>query len=617
MRSMKHKNILFLICISLIFSCNKNKEFLALDPLSQYSDVAVWRDPALVNAFVTDIYKNNFGSPFGMKRLSDFVDESRTNWSPTINFNKSLINADDLAEWGSDFSVQTLMMSWNAQYANIRRENLFFARIDDVPTTNENWVSGIKGEVYFHRALSYHYLTALYGGVPLITKVYTLDDEFKVVRSSYEDCVNYIIGQLDSAIALLPLLQDGGNQGRITQGAAMALKARVLLYAASDLRNPDKNGVVTAGYAHPELVGYTSGDAIVRWTAARDAAKAVMDLGMYDLYKKTPAPTDSIAQNIEDYFLSYGTEEDILLQYFNPATDEGWLNYRPALATMPNGYNSWGNQTPFSELVDDYEMKDGTRFDWNNSIEKQDPYANREARFYATILYEGAPYRPRPDGVQDIDPFNKIQVGMVVDVSGNILKGGVDTRFGPINTANGGHTGYYTKKFIDPKSPMQFVAQDAQNVPFRWFRYGEILLNYAEACIELGQDGDARTSINLIRARAGQPDVTVSGIQLKTAYRHERRIEMAYENQRFWDVRRWLIGADAYHQMHGVDVKYVANQASVPNYRKPDGSTWSVPQFNLVESPEDSRVWINKAYLLPIKRDELNKNDQLVQNPGY
>ena len=614
---MKYKSILFFVCIPLIFACNKNKEFLALDPLSQYSDAAVWRDPNLVSAFVTNIYKNNFGSPFGMKRLSDFCDESRTNWSPTINFNKSLINPDDLAEWGADFSVQTRMMSWNSQYANVRNENLFFSHIDDVPNADPSWADGIKGEVYFHRALSYHYLTALYGGVPLITKVYSLDDEFKVPRSSYEDCINFILGQLDSAITLLPAVQEGANNGRITKGAAMALKARVLLYAASDLHNPAKNAALAAGYPHPELIGYTGGDAEARWTAARDAAKDVMNLGMYDLYKKSPAPGDPIAQDIENYFLSYGTEEDILLQFFNPATDEGWLDYRPALATMPNGYNSWGNQTPFSELADEYEMADGTKFDWSNPADKQNPYVNREPRFYATVLYEGAPYRPRPDGVQDIDPFNKIQVGMVVDMSGNLLKGGVDTRFGPINTANGGHTGYYTKKFIDPNSPMQFVAQDAQNVPFRWFRYAEILLNYSEACIELGQDGEARTYINMIRRRAGLPDISVSGDALRKAYRHERRIEMAYENQRFWDIRRWMIGPEAYHQMHAVDVKYVTNQTSVNNYRKPDGSTWSVPQYNLVESPEDSRAWIDKAYFLPIMRDELNKNDQLVQNPGY
>lgn len=610
-----YKRLLSVILIVAIFSCNKNKELLDLAPVSEFSEVAVWNDPALVDAFINTIYKNNLGWPFGMKRLSDYVDESRTNWSPVINFNKCLISPDNLAEWGDGFGVQTAMMSWNSQYANIRRQNLFFSKIDEVPAADE-WKNRAKGEVHFMRAMSYHYLTALYGGVPIITKVYGLKEDFTIARNSYADCIDFIIGQLDSAALFLQ--PTTAMPGRVTKGAALALKARVLLYAASDQHNPDKNGFLTTGFTNPELLGYIDGDPVARWTAAKNAAKAVIDLNQYDLYKKDPGPGDPIAQNIEEYFLSDETVEDILLQYFAPIADEGWLHYRPALATRPNGYNSWGNQTPFGELVDDYEMSDGSKFDWNNAVHKADPYANREARFYATILYEGAPYLPRPDGVKEIDPFDKIQVGKVYDPAGNMLKGGVDTRFGPINVANGGHTGYYTKKFIDPNAEMQFVSQDPQDVPFRHIRYGEVLLNYAEACIELGEEEEARTYINMIRKRAGQPglEASISGDDLRKAYRRERRIEMVYENQRFWDVRRWLLGPEAYHQMHAVDVRYVTSEP-VTNYRRPDGSTWSAPIFNNVISPEDSRTWDNKAYFLPIMRDEMNKNNLLVQNPGY
>ena len=140
------------------------------------------------------------------------------------------------------------------------------------------------------------------------------------------------------------------------------------------------------------LLGYTTGNQADRWTAAKNAAKAVIDMGMYSLYKATPAAGDSIAQNFVDLFTTEGmTEEDILVQYFSTKTDEGWQGYNPALYCGPNGYHNWGNNCPLGDLVDDYEMKDGSSFDWNNAAEKANPYANRDARFYATILYEGVP----------------------------------------------------------------------------------------------------------------------------------------------------------------------------------------------------------------------------------
>ena len=134
---------------------------------------------------------------------------------------------------------------------------------------DEAKVARLKGEAYFNRALSYHLLTSLYGGVPLITNAYTLNDSFAVARSSYEDCINFITGQLDSAALYLSETYASDLQGHATKGAALTLKARVLLFAASDLHNPAKIGVVTNGFTNPELVGYTGGDAITRWRALK------------------------------------------------------------------------------------------------------------------------------------------------------------------------------------------------------------------------------------------------------------------------------------------------------------------------------------------------------------
>jgi hypothetical protein len=381
------------------------------------------------------------------------------------------------------------------------------------------------------------------------------------------------------------------------------------------LHNSAKNSIVTTGFTNPELLGYVGGDATARWTAARNAAKAVIDLNKYSLYKATPAPTDSVAQNFVEFFTSKGTSEDILLQFFTPKTDENWDGYNPGLYCGPNGYHNWGANAPLGELVDDYEMKDGSKFDWNNPVHKANPYINREARFYATILYEGVPWRVRPTDGLAIDPYSKIQVGYVYNTSGQMIKAGLDTRSGPIEDWNGGKTGYYVRKYIDPSVDPQYVKQD---VPFKYLRYGEVLLNYAEACIELGQNDEARTYINLIRTRAGQPDLpALTGDALRQACRHERRIELAYENERFWDVRRWLIGLAAYQQTQSVDVRYVTTNATVASYRQPDGSTWGDPIFAKKDTPADARAWDNKAYFFPIMRSEMNKNTELIQNPGY
>ena len=614
------KTFMILMIISVIpffFSCTKSSEFLDKKPLGEYSETDVWSDPALVETFVNMMYRNALGWPFSIERLSDYSDESffTPDWD-VLNFNKSLMTSDGLLGWQVDWATpHTLHFRWDPLYANARRTNIFFSKIDGVPSDDQAVIDELKGQVYFMRAWTYFYLTALYGGVPIITKAYTLNDEFEVARNTYEECISFVIGQIDSAAMYLPA-DAYPTDGHVTRGAALAFKARILLYAASDLHNSAKNGDVTSGYSNPELLGYVGGDATARWTAAKNAAKAVIDLNKYSLYKATPAPADSVAQNFVELFTSKGTNEDILLQFFTPKTDENWDGYNPGLYCGPNGYHNWGNNTPLGDLVDEYEMKDGSKFDWANLTHKANPFAKREARFYATVLYEGVQWRKRPSDALQIDPFSMIQVGYVYNPSNVMIKAGLDTRSGPIEDWNGGKTGYYLRKYVDPTVDPQYVKQD---VPFKHLRYGEVLLNYAEACIELGQDAEARTYINMIRKRAGQPDLpgTLTGDALRQAYRHERRIELAFEDHRFWDVRRWNIGEEAYHQTLAVDVRYNTTETSVPSYRKADGSTYGAPIFASKDTPGDSRLWNKKILFFPIMRDEMNKNALLIQNPGY
>jgi starch-binding outer membrane protein, SusD/RagB family len=631
------RKLLFILsAISLIgIATSCKKDFLDTTPLGSYSDAAVWTDPNLCAAFVTEIYRNALGYPFAIERLSDFVDE--TSFTPDwgcFDFNKCLMTQDALMGWdwnwggngplgGSDGVSPTANTRrhyvWDALYKTARSCNLFFSKVGTVKFSDDATKQRTIGEVYFLRGYTYHCLAALYGGVPIITKPYGLNEDYSIARNTYEETVNYIVGQLDTAAMYLPNAFTGDNRGRATKGAALALKARTLLYAASDLHSSSSIAVYASGYANPELLGYTTGSQSARWAAAKAAAKVVIDLGQFSLYKPNPAPGDSVAQNFVNYFLSYGYEsEDILLQYFTLKSAYDWSDYFPAKYCGPNGYHLWGNNTPLGDIVDEYEMKNGTAFSWSNPAEVANPYAKRDARFYASILYEGCPWRKRPTDVQPLDPWDKIQVGHVYAMDGTtMLVPGVDTRQGSIENWNGGRTGYYLRKFVDPSLDPQYVNQD---IPFRHIRYAEVLLNYAEACIEenTGSDlVDATAAINQIRTRAGQPNLAsgLSQADLRTAVRHERRIELAFEDHRFFDVRRWVIGSSAYKPKHRVDVKYLTTAATT--YRKADGSTWGAPIYSDMLFVEETSAWNNKCYFFPIYRSEMNKNSKLIQNPGY
>ena len=599
------KNFILIIIIAIVgFLSSCDKDFLETKPLTEFSEVDVWNDPALVETFINQIYWR-LDEPFSNGRLkSNIVDEGHYRGNgASKNFNNSLLTVDQIPGW----STPSRYRSWNDIYKTIRYCNIFFANIDKVPfdatlTDGKTLGDRMRGEVHFLRAYLYHELTAVYGGVPLITKPYGLSDDFLIERSSYSDCVDFMVSELDLAASLLPETHSGDAKGRATKGAALALKARVLLYAASDLYNT----TVFPGYSNPELIGYTSGNRADRWTAAKNAAKAVIDLGLYSLYKAEPAPTDSVAQNLAELFIAQNTEEDIFIKYFT--TNQGQMY---GIVTGPNGYHNWGTNAPIQEMVDSYEMKDGSKFDWNNPAHASLPYANREPRFYATVLYEGAVWKPRPADVQNIDPVGIIQVGKWErwdeETQSVKIHYGVDTRQSTVENWNGSYTGYYLRKGLDPAVDAQYFYA---TVPWRWMRYAEVLLNYAEACIELG-GADLQTgldALNLVRKRAGMPPrVTDDQAEAREFVRHERRLELAFEEHRFFDVRRWVIGPEVYKPIKVADVTYKMDPvtkitATVPTIVPKDFEVWS---------------WNDKAYFFPILRGEMSKNSKLIQNPGY
>jgi starch-binding outer membrane protein, SusD/RagB family len=588
---------IFIIGTFLFYSCDH--EFLDTEPSTEFSELAVWNDPALVETFINQIYFR-LDEPLTDGRMkANYVDEAHYRGNSNArNFNRSNITTDNIPGWGTN-----RFRSWADLYKSIRYCNIFFDNVDRVPFP-VNLVDGktlkdrTTGEVHFLRAMLYHFLVSDYGGVPLIDKVYSLNDEFEVPRNSYEECINFIVEECDKAASLLPEKNSGANNGRATKGAALALKSRVLLYAASDLHNTFDS----PGYSNPEYLKYTTGSQMERWVKAKNAAKAVIDMNLYSLYKADPSPGESIVDNLTNIFISKETEEDIFVKFFTTTMGQRW-----GLYTSPNGYHGWGTNAPIGNLVDDYRMADGTKFDWSNPVHAAEPYKNREPRFYSTILYDGASWRVRPDDVKGIDPHNKVQTGVwqIWDQNSNqmVEVHGVDTRKSPIEDWNGSYTGYYARKYLDPNNDAQYVSQ---SVTWRFIRYAEVLLNYAEACIELGEDDEARKYINMIRKRAGLPDVTESGNELRQLYRNERRIEFAFEDHRIYDVRRWVIGPQAYKGALAAKIVYKLND---------DKTTATVPTVS--HFLYESYSWNDKAYFLPMLRDELNKNSALIQNPGY
>lgn len=581
----------------MLSSCSH--DFLNTDPATEFSEQAVWSDPALVETYINNLYKRLDEPLTDGRGKSMIVDEAHYRGNTASkNFNNGLITQDGIPAWNYSGNY-----SWNVLYKSIRYCNIFFENVDRVPFSS-NVIDGktlkdrMTGEVHFLRAMYYFNLTNIYGGVPIITDVYSLEDSFQVERSSYKEMIDFIIEDINKAIELLPIDHSGVNKGRVTKGAALALKSRVLLYAASDLHNIE----IFPEYQKQDLLRYTDDNRTERWLAAKNAAKAIIDMNKYSLYQPNPASSEEAAENYFNIFVSKDTEEDIFVKYFTVTVGQRW-----GLYTSPNGYHGWGASAPLGNLVDDYEMVDGTKFNWNNPEHAKEPYKNREPRFYATILHNEAPWRVRPADAQGMDPDNKIQTGRreVWNSSTNSIDViyGIDTRNSPIEDWNGSETGYYTKKYLDPNNDAQYVRQ---SVTWRFFRYAEILLNYAEACLELKEEGEARIYINLVRKRAGLPGINDTGNILRERYRNERRIEFAFEDHRFFDVRRWAIGKEAYQPALRADIIYKL---------KEDKTTSKRPI--VTHKVFEQRKWVDKMYFFPILRDEMNKNDLLIQNPDY
>jgi hypothetical protein len=552
-----NKLILILTCLFIIAFTGCEKEVLDKESKSSFTDADIWNDINLVEKLVFSSYNGlggwgryNSGSIFSVASDEAFMLFDYGYWP----LNSGTIDASNMGAFAT---------SWRDGYSTIRNINMFLGRIDQVPGADQEKVGRLKGEMKFIRAKAYADLINFYGGVPLITNVYGLQDEFKEERASYQDCVNFIVKELDEAKEMVPLTVSADNWGKVTQGACLALKSEVLLYAASELHDP-------ATTPNGPLFDYPQDN---KWQQAADAAKAVIDMNQYSL---VPAGT---WQDYTKIFLSPNAEiifgRSYSAEFNHPNIDK---------INTPNGYHGWSGNIPTQNLVDDFEMENGKKIaEAGSGYDPANPYQGRDPRFYASIVYQGADYRGRKTEFH--------------------LPGGLDSRDGP-ESWNYATTGYAMRKFMDESVDFN---KGLGKQPYIFFRLAEVYLNYAEAQYHLDNEVEAREYINKIRARVRMPAISSSGPQLLEAIRHERRIELCFEAKRYFDVRRWMIAAETDNKnATGVEWKKVNANGEL----SPAGTL----QYKTVTAQQ--RSFLPRMYYMPIPLSEINKTD-LQQNPGY
>ena len=615
------------VLLVLATSCEDVLDQSAVDT---YNEELVFSDINVVNAYLTKTYDRMGGNTDnGVLGAREDLLVSGTDQTLGIHrpanyvMIKGTMSPDNLGYFVNDGLGG--FTRWNNLYANIQNVNKIMDGINAVPLMagQEALKKQIIGECFFIRAYDYASLLMIYGGAILQDKAFKLGEDYSTMkRSTIKETLDFILKDIQSAIDNLPT---SIQQGRATRGAAAALKSRVLLFSASKLTN--------GGYeASNTLVSFPSGSQAALLQQARDAAKDVMDgkYGNFSLVGSTADPVSPLTQaDVQKYADTYfsnfvqkaGWNSETIWGIQFPLTGGNVNNAN--IWYGPNGYHNWGNNNPTEPMVRRWEMADGTKFQWDKynpgNLEVRtatatelatdplrNPYNGREPRFYASVLYDGATWQQRPSDAAGLEPENKVQTGYYLKASGDATayKSGLDTRQSLIEAWNGTKNGYYIKKLMDPATAGQYFRGTHTWVEFR---YAEILMNYAEACIEMG-GADLQKGVdamNMVRNRAGLPDrVAADQATAREYVRHERNIEFFAEGHRFYDIRRWMIAKDVIEDVFGMRIEHYDNGSHMWKYNKADKA--------------DARVFTdNKYYWVPLSRDEMNKAPQLQQNPGY
>ncbi|OAV70630.1 SusD family protein [Bacteroidales bacterium Barb6] len=606
-------------------------EFMDLEPSTEYTEEMVFEDAQLTQAFVNELY-NNIQNGAKEHTLDGLTDDAYF----THNYGQKAINETAVSESGLEwYDNDNNPFKWANRYKGIRYANVIINNIDNVPPKAGFDLDRMKGEAYYLRAHMYHELVRGYGGVPIVTKNFTLNDmeAMKQPRSSIGDCLDFILSDLEKAEQFLPVTVSDSELGRVTKFVATGLKARILLHVASPLYADRTINTL------PE--NQFTGDRQAIYRAAKEAAVKVINESPFKLIDCSTGSNTQRAELFKAIITDRKNSEQMFVRNFG--TEAGDKNDMGKWHG-PNGYHNWAGTTPTQDLVMAFEFEDGslpqgmTR-PGDNQV--GNPYIGREPRFYGTVATDGNEWgRPRPADGQSLDPTptGRLQAGYyeVTDGDADItlelpdkskvsFKGvnGIDTRKGPIEDWNGSWTGYYERKLIDCAVDAQYYSQA---VPWTYMRLAEMYAIAAEASVELGELEDAAKYLDMLRARVGNVDtrkaLAAQGRQfnqtdLREFVRHERRVEFAYESVRYFDVRRWMI-ADVTNSkpLTGILVfgRLKAGQTqNRPYVHNEDKYTY---YYYVTSLGNESRKWDNKMYFAPISRDEMRRNTKLVQNPG-
>lgn len=538
------KNLVYTLLVAAFLFTSCKKDFLDKVPLDQYSDANVWTDSSLVMRFVDNIYGNihsiyddvgNNYQPYAAISGSGFLpmDITDEGISNSLGGNPYLVN-----EGQYNVSTDIYENVWTGVYTNVRSCNLFISHLPTMPLS-EPLKERLTGEVKFLRALNYMQLYSIFGAFPIIDTVLTLQsNELNIPRGTDTACTSFILKDLNDAAAVLPVQYSNSTDiGRVTEGAAMGMKCRLLL----NMKN---------------------------YTDAAAAAQAVMNLGVYSLftggYEAMFYPEND--DNSEVIFnKEYGSDQSEQINVVDLYEN----------ADIFVGFSST-KDCPTQNVVDEYEMTDGMSYDQSPLYNQAKPYDKRDPRFDASVMHDGSQW-----------------MGQTIDMS-------LGSSFNALD--NPSPTGYMMRKFLNPN--YVFYGNNVNYGNCIMLRLAEIYLDYAECEFNLGNEEEARKYVNLIRERVGMPDIP-SGQMTWDAYVRERTVELAFEGQRWNDIRRWemgpqLIGA----QIYGMQVQVDPNT--------------SVRTYNRILIQK--RVFDPKMYYFPIPQDILNKypaGKVLQQNPGW
>lgn len=594
--------LLLVLLIVFITACKKGG-FLDQKTLSVIDEHAIFSDSTYTVDFVNGRYANveytyepNRWGTGGVESACDEAQSAVTNTTANqlqnylVNsaINPSVASADNL---------------WTIVYQQVRAVNIFLRNESKLPVTKAT-KSYWEGQMRFLRAWYYALLLKQVGGFPIVgNTVYQDGDKINVPRSTYEKCVDYVVSECDSAAAMLPLNNLNSlppysptvDYGRATKGAALGLKARVLLYAASPLTNQSR------GDDPGHLVSYGNADPN-RWKLAADAAQAVINLGQYSLYRSaTPAYYQLFITNV-------GTQNPEVVFAFYPATTTPNNMFRETICNPPSRgtrYTGTISLFPLQELVDAFGMQNGKPISDPSSGYTgigDNMYKNRDPRLYYTIEYNGA---SRAEAGYSGDQPIWTYTGVVPTTTNvNLLSVNTDG----IYKSNATTTGYYCYKMCeDGVGPL---AQE-NNRPRMLIRYAEVLLDAAEATNEFsGPSSQIYTWLKDIRSRAGidagadgmygmNPNMTKD--DMRAFLQNERQVELAFEEQRFWDVRRWKIAPQVLNKdMHGMEITRSAS------------GTYSYRTIVVRK-----QIFTDNQYFFPISQSEITKSPALKQNPGY